>query len=76
MILIVLFVRSVGLWCGVYGAENCCRALHCSMAVFVFFPVNCTPLSNISVFGAPTLAIIRFRNTFKNASAASDVLGL
>jgi len=44
MVLTVLFARSVGLSCGVYGAVNCCLIPISARKLFNIRLANCTPL--------------------------------
>jgi len=62
MVLTVLFARSVGFSCGVYGAVNCC-----------LIPISARkPLKMLmTTFGTPYLAIICSLNAFLSDSAVA-----
>jgi len=60
----VLFALSVGFSCEVYGVVNCCLVQISSRKLLKILLVNCTPLSVMTTFGTPYLAIMRSMKPF------------
>jgi len=71
MVLTVLFARSVGFSCGVYGSVNCWLIPISARKLLRTRLANCTPFSDRTTFGTPHLAIMRSLNTFLSYSAVA-----